>query len=349
MKGRHWALVLGLLIPTLQAPRADGPSPVVDPAARLPEGDSAQEYWDLVARLDSGHRFYARFLITNQGPGDHSAVATGDLVDPDGTAVPFQNGRRKGRWSLGADARSLRIGSSHIDLSGPAARVEIDNDKRGFEVVLNFEPDDSSAHVFDTDDAHLDLLHLASAVEGHVQHAEMPEPLAVTGRATLTHGWTSRPEGDGVMARIDVTTLSPDRAAFLAFWLSPGSRTRAWLGVRTADGRTQPTDVRQVRVDFPRGGEADYPLPTRLSVRGARQHATASLRGDPLRRNPLDALPMGIRMLYSFGAQPIRVWADATLRVEVESEGGTGSSSWETFGIATLNFQDAFPTPTPEF
>ena len=121
-------LTLALLISAAQSAYAGGPSPSVDPGARLPEGDAAREYWDLVAQLDSGHRFYARFLITNRGPGDRSAVAMGDLVDPDGRAIPFQNGRREGRWTLGEDARSLRIGSSRLDLSGPAARVEIAHD-----------------------------------------------------------------------------------------------------------------------------------------------------------------------------------------------------------------------------
>jgi len=144
-------LTLALLISAAQSAYAGGPSPSVDPGARLPEGDAAREYWDLVAQLDSGHRFYARFLITNRGPGDRSAVAMGDLVDPDGRAIPFQNGRREGRWTLGEDARSLRIGSSRLDLSGPAARVEIDNDKRGFEVVLDFEPDTSSTSIFDAE------------------------------------------------------------------------------------------------------------------------------------------------------------------------------------------------------
>jgi len=338
-------LTLALLISAAQSAYAGGPSPSVDPGARLPEGDAAREYWDLVAQLDSGHRFYARFLITNRGPGDRSAVAMGDLVDPDGRAIPFQNGRREGRWTLGEDARSLRIGSSRLDLSGPAARVEIDNDKRGFEVVLDFEPDTSSTSIFDAEGYHLDLLQLASAVSGHVQHAEMPEALAVTGRATLSHAWTSRAEEDVVAARIDIASLSPGPAAFLTFWLSPASPTRAWLGVREADGSTRAVRPRRVQVDFPRGDNSDYPLPTLLRFDGADLRATASLGGNPLRRNPLDPLPMAIRMLYSFTGRPIRVWADTTLRVEVASGGATEALPWEAFGIATLNFQDVFPAP----
>ena len=345
MKG-HWAAtVLWLLIPALQPIHADGPSPAVDPAARLPEGDSAREYWDVVALLESGHRFYARFLITNEGPGERSAVAMGDLVEPDGTAIPFQNGRRSGRWTLGAAGRSLRIGSSQLDLSGAAPRIEIDNDKRAFEVRLDFEADESSARIFDADGYHMDLLNLASAVSGHVQHAGMPQPLAVAGRATLSHGWISRPEQKVVAARFDVASLSEGPAAFLAFWLSPTSPTRAWLGVREPDGSTRGFPAKRTQLDFPRGDRSDYPLPMRLDFSGDGARAVASLRGAPLARNPLDPLPMAIRMLYSFGAKPRRLWADTTLWVEVESGEGAEPLPWEAAGIATLNFQSAHPVP----
>lgn len=346
---RGWATaVLGLLVPALQALHAGGPSPTVDPAARLPEGDSAREYWDVVALLDSGHHFYARFLITNDGPGERNAIAMGDLVDPDGRAAPFENGRRKGRWTLGKDGRSLRIGSSRLDLSGPAARVEIDNDKRGFEVILRFEPDTTSAAVFDIDGYHMDLLQLASKVTGHVQHAEMQEPLTVTGRATLSHTWTSRPEKDVVTARIDVSSLSPGPATFLSFWLPPAAPTRAWMGVRDAGGSTHSVPARRAHIDFQRGEKSEYPVPILLRFDGTGLRATASPGGTPLRRNPLDPLPSAIRMLYSFGARPMRAWVDSSVKVEAEASGDTKPTHWEASGVTTLNFENVFPRPTPD-
>ena len=230
-----------------------------------------------------------------------------------------------------------------MDLSGAAPRIEIDNDKRAFEVRLDFEADESSARIFDADGYHMDLLNLASAVSGHVQHAGMPQPLAVTGRATLSHGWISRAEEKVVAARFDVASLSQGPAAFLAFWISPTAPTRAWLGVRDPDGSTRGYRANRTQLEFPRGEHSDYPLPTRLDFAGGGARAVASPRGPALVRNPLDPLPMAIRMLYSFGAKPRRLWADTTLWVEVESGEGAESLSWETPGIATLNFQSAHP------
>ena len=84
----------------LAAAAPDPAAKRVDPAARLASQGSASEYWDLVARLDSNHSVFARFMITNQGPGTRTALAVGHLVQPDGTVVPFHNGRRWGRWKI---------------------------------------------------------------------------------------------------------------------------------------------------------------------------------------------------------------------------------------------------------
>ena len=51
---------------------------IPDPAARLPKGGSAVEYWDLTMELDSGHHLFVRFAITNEGPGDQVGFVVED-------------------------------------------------------------------------------------------------------------------------------------------------------------------------------------------------------------------------------------------------------------------------------
>ena len=65
--------LIGLALWLAATAHAGGPPTDIDLAAVLPRGDEAVEYWDLVGDFDSGHRLYARFLITNVGPGDHTA------------------------------------------------------------------------------------------------------------------------------------------------------------------------------------------------------------------------------------------------------------------------------------
>ncbi|MDH5308130.1 MAG: hypothetical protein OEW02_13190, partial [Myxococcales bacterium] len=84
---------------------AGGLAESVDPSARLPGGSAASEYWDLVAHFSAGHRVYARFQITNEGPGERNGLAFGHVIFPDGSVTPFQNGRRRDRWTLGPQGR----------------------------------------------------------------------------------------------------------------------------------------------------------------------------------------------------------------------------------------------------
>ena len=90
--------------------------PRCDPRTDLPGGSAASEYWDLAAHFVSGHRAYARFLITNEGPGERNGVAIGHVITPEGVAVEFRNGRLEDRWTLGERGRRLDIGSSLLDM-----------------------------------------------------------------------------------------------------------------------------------------------------------------------------------------------------------------------------------------
>jgi len=98
----------------------------VDPAAKLPAGGSASEYWDLVAQLGDGFRVTARFIITNEGPGERSAAAFGHVLRPGAEPVVFQNARREGKWRLASDGRRIEIGSSHLDFSGYYSHFVVD-------------------------------------------------------------------------------------------------------------------------------------------------------------------------------------------------------------------------------
>ena len=335
------AWLLSLLL--VGAAHAGGPSPSIDTAARLPSGDDASEYWDITARFDSGHRFHARFLVTNAGPGDRNAVAVGDLVDPDGRAEPFQNGRRQGRGTLAPGGRELRIGSSRLDLEGHERRVTIDNDKRGFEVVLDFNEDGTAASVFDEDGYRMDLIQLASPVTGRVQHAGMPEPALVRGHVTVTHTWTGDEEAERVWRRIDVTGLEADPALFASRWTDPQGRVRSWVGFsrdRKIEWFSAQTESQVSPVT--RSNEP-YPIPTSVRFAAAQAEIDVSLRGVQLQRDPLDALPTAIRMVYSFGARPRRVWVNAAIDAALKPVEGRAALPLRSAGTATLNFLDSTP------
>ena len=98
LAGTPSAPVMSNVLP-LPPERAIAPRPVLDPSARLLRDDDASEAWTLFLELDSGHRITQRFLLTNVGPGEHSAVAVGHLVEPGRAPYRYENGRRRKRWS----------------------------------------------------------------------------------------------------------------------------------------------------------------------------------------------------------------------------------------------------------
>ena len=107
--------------------------------ARMGKAEFASEYWDLMARFESGHRLVARFLVTNEGPGEHTAVAVGHVVFPDGSSVDFRNGRGRAGWrrheaapaSSASASTALRlarsIGRPSTGLSGTLLRARSQN------------------------------------------------------------------------------------------------------------------------------------------------------------------------------------------------------------------------------
>ncbi len=110
------ALLSCVIVLAAATASAGGPPDPVDPGAQLPDGAEAAEHWDLAAHFDEGVRLYARFLITNAGPGERTAVAFGHLLRPAEEPVEFRNGRRAGRWRLSDDRRRIAIGSSKLEL-----------------------------------------------------------------------------------------------------------------------------------------------------------------------------------------------------------------------------------------
>jgi len=343
-RGRRRGPALLLLASvTFAAPATGGgDSPRIDPAARLPSGGSASEYWDVTAQFTTGHRFFARFLVTNLGPGERNAVAFGDLLEPGGRAVPFKNGRKHGRWQLERERRLVRVGSSVLDLAGPTRRIEVDNDKRGFKVHLEYPEDGSAATARESGGYHLDLLNLGSPVTGTVWHAGMSAPVRVEGHIAVSHTWLGREETDLARRRIDVVSLGGGDGLFLTDVMGRGRGWR-WLAV-VRDGRVvHSTNDPRVTVVPREGSGGAYPVPKALQLDDPEVQGAISLGGILLQRDPLDALPRAIRMLYLFGSRPHRAWVEATVDVALKPGTGRAALPLHSPGVATLNFLDSLP------
>jgi hypothetical protein len=337
------ATALGVALPALTGADATTPGAAVDPAARLPAGSSASEYWDLVAQLEGGVRVTARFVITNEGPGERSAAAFGHVLQPGAAPVPFQNARREGHWRLAPDRRRVEIGSSLLELTDTARHFEVDNDKRGVKVFLDWRADATArslpASALPTGYA-VDLLQLASPVQASIQVAGMTAPRRLAGTLTLTHTWMAVAENERVLRRIDVMSVRTGPALYLLELLGPAGKRFSWWTVSNGEVSRAGSGGR-IRIENSTMS-ASYPIPKALAVEAGDLRGRVTFGPAWLEVDPLAPLPTVLRMLYSMRGRPHRSWAEAGFEVNwVPPE---HPKTWFAGdAIATLSFLDALP------
>jgi hypothetical protein len=340
-------LALALLANAAATSPADRP----DAAARMSNADSASEYWDLMARFDSDHRLVARFLVTNEGPGKHTAVAVGHLVFPDGRTVKFRNGRRRARWELDAEQLRLDIGSSLLDLRSPTRTFAYDSTKRGIKIHLSIEADaaGSAAEAKIPARYGVDLLDFSAHVEGTVWTRDMDAPIAVHGRASLTHTWMEQSESSIALRRFDFASLGEENALLFYDLTTPGGERARWLAIEKA-GRIlyESSDLEvSLRGEAPAWSEPAYPLPATLHFRNSEVNGRIELGRMLLRHDPMGDLPQPFRFLLSFKTRPRRVWAESPFEVKLEYGSDRSPLEVRGTGIASVTYLNPLRSPTP--
>jgi hypothetical protein len=322
-----------------------------DPTARLSGADGALEYWDFVASFEQGWRLVERVLITNEGPGERTAVAVGHLVKPDGSVVAFRNGRLVGRWSIEPDGRKLKIGSSSLDLRGSVRTLAYDNAKRGIQLSLRFLsagparfPSTGERPAYRSD-----LLDLATPVEGSVRLEGMAAPLALRGRGTLTHTWMDESEPTLARRRLEFTSLDGDDGFFLQDLLSPDGVRRSWLVIERGGALVAERSDLEVEIldEEPPRGLPGYPVPARLRLRGDGISGEVKLRRILVEHEPLGDLPQPFRFLLSFVMRPRRAWTDASFSVSVVTAADQPAVAFSGNGIASVTYLTPLESPAP--
>jgi hypothetical protein len=277
-------------------------------------------------------------------------VAIGHFVRADGSVVAFRNGRRAGSWTLAPDRRSLRIGSSRLDLSGPEIAFDVDNDKRGVKIHLRLRPASRALRGPELPDTAVDLLALAAPVEGSVWFRGMSEPRRVRGYAGISHTWMDPRESLRVARRFDGFVRDGSVALYLGEALAPDGRRAQTLAV-ARDGEPL-LDVTQITISH---GDEDvdelgqgYPIPKRLAVSGEGISGVIHLGKVLVRHEPLQDLPLPFRFLLSSAARPQRVWMDSRFEVRIEQGPSSTSLQVQGAGITSLTFTNPLPSAAPK-
>jgi hypothetical protein len=316
--------------------------PTPDPASRLAAGDDASEYWDVTALFDSGHRFFARWMITNQGPGSASAIAIGHLVFPDGRVVPFKNGRLSGRWELSDDGRRIRVASSILDWSGSQGLVEIDKNKAGIVIELHFDRDARGPRDARAQDGAVgfDLLATNAAVHGSIWVKGMETPEDVSGRLVATHAWMDTSEH--TLRRIEFFAPGEALAIYLSEALAPDGARRRQLVIER-DGvvlvRSERFDL-EIEPSAAANADDDYPLPAALRIVSPEVEGEIRFKSVLVAHDPMEALPQPFRFLLSFKSRPHRAWVDSAYEFRIKRV-PVDAASDDTRGVAAMDVDEA--------
>jgi hypothetical protein len=304
-----------------------------DPSARLLESDEASEYWTLYIELESGHRITQRFLLTNVGPGQHTAVAVGHLVEPGRAPYRYVNGRRRARWTLSEDRLFFDIGASHLDLHRPNGQLLITKDDIEIRLFFDFARNDLSSMVPGQRLPRgyaVELLAIAAETRGTIQAPWMKEPMETTGRTWMAHTWIDGDEAQLVDRRVDIYGGS-GLSAFYALELQKTGQSRHhWYAGRDVEGHIiestiNASDVWKESTRSAKPQEANsYPLPGGFSLDG-RRSGSITLGEEWLRYDPLIVIPNPFRWFVRRMTQPQEVWADARIDVTLLAAPGTPS------------------------
>lgn len=334
------ALLLACLLPALLAAAPRG-----DPASRISDGGSASEYWDLVARFDSGHYLFARFLITNQGPGEKTGVAYGQFVEPDGNVRSWRNGRREKNWQLGPHGLLLEIGSSNLDLREQAYRLRID--KKKIKIDLRFEATAPAAWDAEASGSEpsIDLLANSARIHGSVWFRGLSAPLELAGRAALSHTWMEHDEGKIALRRLDFFSLGDEPAIYLRDFEAPDGTRSRWLTVVRA-GKTL-FETNDFEISYAGRSDSqssvDYPIPRIVQFRGPTVRGEIQIGMGLVHHDPMQDIPQPFRFLLSLSMRPHRMWAESHFEVAVGS--GPEELLIRGTGLTTVTYMNPPPPP----
>lgn len=347
------ALAAALLIAAAQASpgEADATLRRGSPAARLSRAAGASEYWDLTAAFDSGHQLFARFSITNEGPGSETAYAIGHVLLPDGSAVPFENGRRKGRWSISADGLQIEVGSSALDQHSPVHRLAVEKRKKGIHVDLRFRPESELGRALDPGlgSYRVDLLSAAAPVEGTLWVRGMQAPALVRGMLAATHTWMEQSEAELVLRRIEFFSLSPETRLYVSDLTTPEGARSGWLVLERSSKpllRTAGCELSLEEEEGRSAAPAGYPLPGRLQLHCPDLDGEIRLGRVLLSHDPMGLIPQPFRLILSFRMRPRRVWIEAAFEVRLRPGSDDSRNRMTGSGIVSVTFLNPVP-PVP--
>jgi hypothetical protein len=283
----------------------------------------AGEYWDLVARLDSGHWLVAQTYVSNLGPGDGRAGAVGYLIAPDGSSRRFKRSEEPGAWKLTHDGRRLDLHSIALDPIGPPRRFHVD--KPELEADLKLRGKRAAPSGGQLAACSFSVLDTATAADVELRDGVKADPLSTQARVGLTHRWGDTLEADCAVRRVEVFLLEREIGVYFAETTAPSGSLHRWLVARRGGQVLFAGDPADASVAWGVTAEGFAPP---VSARFAAAGLDARIRFQaPLASvDPLAQLPLPVQLLVQTRTQPRMTWMRAPFEMSLPGADGVRRS-----------------------
>ncbi len=311
------------------------------PAVRLPDAEFGGDYWDLVARFDSGHHLFAQAAVTNMGLGDHKAAVFGFIVTPEGEEIPFRRTENRGGWRLSPDGSRMDLRSIVLDTAAPTRSLVVD--KKEIEIDLAIEAAPSPAwEARPGDRCPVDVLDVASPVRGSYWLAETDERVELVGSATLTHRWMSGLEAECVQRRVEFFGLEAELGVYFSEVTTPEGAVHRWSVARRGDRLEMDRGAAQVELAW-RGDVRGFPQPTAIDLEGTALALHVNVDEPVLVVEPLARVSEPWRGLLERLTRPLLRFSPAPFH-----HASSGEEAWhEGRGVVKVSYLNPLPSEVP--
>lgn len=287
-----------------------------DPAARLPEGALAGEAWDLVARFDSGHVLMATVVLTNTGIGGRTAVAVGQLVEPDGSVHEFSRSERPGGWRLEAGDRRLDLQSIVLDQTAGTRRFVVDKNELGIELAIESPGTPAWPAPDATPGCGLDVIAVAGPAVGSFRVGPGGRSVPLRGLAALTHRWAPGLEVDCLRRGIELFAMDGGLGLYFRETEAPTGQRQAWLLVQRG-GHTLFQGAPDESAITWRPGAPGYPEPERLRFAAPGVVGRVDFGASLGTLEPLARLPAPLRAAMELRTRPRLAWSAPSFELRI--------------------------------
>ncbi len=324
-------------------------------APRFLKGGGAWESWDYIFGFPAGYFLFARFQISNLGPGSHRGLAVGMIVSPDGRFTLIKNGRKKKQWSQEIDEEgvTIRIAKHTFRLSPAVHQLEMKNSRgrlfvQSRPVAKLFRPSNQPM----AGEKKSETVVLAPRLQGQatIQHPKEKAIDLGTGYGTLIYNASEIAEHKLAVSQFQFHTFEGDvQFSFVESTAPTGSQPRrkallyVWKGGRVVHRSTQFT--RRYTGLRKEDKKPRYPIPSGFEI--SEKSGSVSLTGSTRLRlvqryDWLDGLDSAIvRFIVKQFSHPVQYLFIGDYRFELDL--GDGPELYEGKGVASIQILNRPP------